>query len=360
MRLKDGASLDRRRCRSSRRAASGSTSRSASAAIPRGRIIEIYGPESSGKTTLTLHAIAQVQKTGGVAAFIDAEHALDPTYARKLGVKTDELLVSQPDYGEQALEIADMLVRFERGRHHRDRLGRRARAEGRDRGRHGRQPRRPAGAADEPGAPQAHRHGRALQLPARLHQPDPHEDRRHVRQPGDDDGRQRAQVLREPSGSTSAASAPSRRPRPPAARTRPSSATARASRSSRTSWPRRSARSSSTSSTARASRARATSLDLGSELGIVEKSGAWFSFGGDRIGQGRENAKAYLEQHPEVHRQGRGADPCQARASSAARRSGRPAERRRRGQRPLGRETQARHGPQARELARPAASCRSG
>ena len=78
---------------------------------PRGRIMEIYGPESSGKTTLTLHAIAQIQKNGGVAAFIDAEHALDPTYARKLGVKTDELLVSQPDYGEQALEIADMLVR---------------------------------------------------------------------------------------------------------------------------------------------------------------------------------------------------------------------------------------------------------
>ncbi|HEY1958717.1 MAG TPA: recombinase RecA [Polyangiaceae bacterium] len=78
---------------------------------PKGRIMEIYGPESSGKTTLTLHAIASVQRMGGVAAFIDAEHALDPTYARKLGVKTDELLVSQPDYGEQALEIADMLVR---------------------------------------------------------------------------------------------------------------------------------------------------------------------------------------------------------------------------------------------------------
>ncbi len=78
---------------------------------PRGRIMEIYGPESSGKTTLTLHAIASVQKAGGVAAFIDAEHALDPSYARKLGVKTDELLVSQPDFGEQALEIADMLVR---------------------------------------------------------------------------------------------------------------------------------------------------------------------------------------------------------------------------------------------------------
>jgi recombination protein RecA len=78
---------------------------------PRGRIMEVYGPESSGKTTLTLHAIASVQRRGGVAAFIDAEHALDVTYARKLGVKTDELLISQPDYGEQALEIADMLVR---------------------------------------------------------------------------------------------------------------------------------------------------------------------------------------------------------------------------------------------------------
>ncbi len=78
---------------------------------PRGRIIEIYGPESSGKTTLTLHAIANVQKRGGVAAFIDAEHALDVTYAKKLGIRTDELLISQPDYGEQALEIADMLVR---------------------------------------------------------------------------------------------------------------------------------------------------------------------------------------------------------------------------------------------------------
>src|SRR3954465_6604367 len=78
---------------------------------PRGRIVEIYGPESSGKTTLTLHAIARVQRQGGVAAFIDAEHALDVTYARKLGVKTNELLISQPDYGEQALEIADMLVR---------------------------------------------------------------------------------------------------------------------------------------------------------------------------------------------------------------------------------------------------------
>ncbi len=79
--------------------------------LPRGRVIEIFGPEASGKTTLTLHCIAEVQKTGGVAAFIDAEHALDLTYARKLGVQADDLLVSQPDTGEQALEIAETLVR---------------------------------------------------------------------------------------------------------------------------------------------------------------------------------------------------------------------------------------------------------
>ena len=79
--------------------------------LPRGRIVEIYGPESSGKTTLALHAIAEAQKRGGTCAFLDAEHALDPTYARKLGVDVDNLLISQPDAGEQALEIADTLVR---------------------------------------------------------------------------------------------------------------------------------------------------------------------------------------------------------------------------------------------------------
>ena len=79
--------------------------------LPKGRIVEVYGPESSGKTTIALHAIASAQRAGGVAAFIDAEHALDPEYAKKLGVNIDELLVSQPDTGEQALEIADMLIR---------------------------------------------------------------------------------------------------------------------------------------------------------------------------------------------------------------------------------------------------------
>ena len=79
--------------------------------VPRGRIVEIYGPESSGKTTLTLHIVAEAQKNGGKAAFIDAEHALDPVYAKNLGVDVENLLVSQPDTGEQALEICDMLVR---------------------------------------------------------------------------------------------------------------------------------------------------------------------------------------------------------------------------------------------------------
>ncbi len=79
--------------------------------LPKGRVVEVYGPESSGKTTIALHVIAEAQKNGGVAAFIDAEHALDPIYAKNLGVNTDELLISQPDTGEQALEIAEMLVR---------------------------------------------------------------------------------------------------------------------------------------------------------------------------------------------------------------------------------------------------------
>ena len=120
-------------------------------------MVEIYGPESSGKTTLALHAIAEAQKKGGICAFIDAEHALDPVYARKLGVNVDDLLISQPDAGEQALEIADTLVRSGAV----DvlvidsvaALVPRAELEGEM----GDMPARPAGAADEPGAAQAHR-----------------------------------------------------------------------------------------------------------------------------------------------------------------------------------------------------------
>ena len=123
---------------------------------PRGRVVEIYGPESSGKTTLALHAIARGAARGRRRAFIDAEHALDVDYARAIGVETDKLLVSQPDTGEQALDITEMLVRSRRRRSRRHRLGRGAHAEGRDRGRDGRRAHGPAGAADEPGAAQAH------------------------------------------------------------------------------------------------------------------------------------------------------------------------------------------------------------
>jgi len=115
--------------------------------VPRGRVIEIYGPESGGKTTLTLHIIAEAQKMGGQAAFIDAEHALDPIYARKLGVDVDNLLVSQPDNGEQALEIAETLISLEWRGYYRGGFGRRARAARRARRRHGRSADGPAGGA---------------------------------------------------------------------------------------------------------------------------------------------------------------------------------------------------------------------
>ena len=165
--------------------------------IPRGRITEIFGPESSGKTTLCQHVLAEAQKRGGVVAFIDVEHALDPGYARACGVNVDELLVSQPDTGEQALEITETLIRSGgidcvvldsvaalvpraeiEGEMGDSFVGIQARL-------------------DEPGAAQADRRGQPLQHGARLHQPAAREDRRHVRQPGDDAGRPRAQVLRQ-------------------------------------------------------------------------------------------------------------------------------------------------------------------
>ena len=164
--------------------------------LPRGRIIEIYGPESSGKTTLALHVIAEAQKSGGVGAFVDAEHALDPVYAGKLGVDLDDLLVSQPDTGEQALEIADTLVRSGAI----DvlvidsvaALTPRAELEGEM----GDSPAGPAGPPDEPGPAQAHRLGLQVEDHGDLHQPDPHEDRRDVRLAGNHHGRQRPEILR--------------------------------------------------------------------------------------------------------------------------------------------------------------------
>ena len=137
--------------------------------VPRGRIIEIYGPESSGKTTLALHIVAEAQKRGGEVAFIDAEHALDPGYARALGVDIDSMLISQPDTGEQGLEICEALVRS----------GAidvvvvdsvaALTTPGRDRGGHGRLPRGPAGPAHEPGPAEAGRLHLQDQLRGHLH-----------------------------------------------------------------------------------------------------------------------------------------------------------------------------------------------
>jgi recombination protein RecA len=266
---------------------------------PRGRIIEIYGPESSGKTTLTLHAIAEIQKTGGVAAFIDAEHALDPTYARKLGVKTDELLVSQPDYGEQALEIADMLVRSNAV----DiividsvaALVPKAEIEGDMGDSHvGLQARLMSQALRKLtsnvarsncllvfinqirmkigvmfGSPETTTGGNALKFYASV--------RLDIRRIG---------AIKE------AATTGGKDPAVVGNRTRVKVVKNKMAPPFREVefdilYGQGISRS-------------GDIVDLASELGIIEKSGAWFSFGSDRIGQGRENAKTYLEQHPEA------------------------------------------------------------
>ena len=279
--------------------------------LPRGRVVEIYGPESSGKTTLTLHVIAEAQKLGGVCAFVDAEHALDPIYARKLGVNLEDLLISQPDTGEQALEITDTLVR--------------------------------SGAVDvlvidsvaaltpraeiegemgdvQPGL-QARLMSQALRkltasisrsnTHGHLHQPDPHEDRRDVRLARDDDRRQCAEILRL----GAARHPPHRRDQGPR-RGRP--ATRPASKWSRTRSRRRSSRSNSTSCMARASPRFGELVDLGVKAGVVEKSGAWFSYDSQRLGQGRENAKTFLKQNPEAAAAHRTGDPRERRPDRRA------------------------------------------
>ena len=265
---------------------------------PRGRIVEIYGPESSGKTTLTLHAIANVQRQGGVAAFIDAEHALDVGYAKKLGVKTDELLISQPDYGEQALEIADMLVRSgavdlvvidsvaalvpkaeiegDMGDSH---VGLQARLMSQAL-------RKVTGSVNRShcmifftnqirmkigvmfGSPETTTGGNALKFYASV--------RLDVRRigaikeagpPGKDmvvvGNRTRVKVVKNKMA-------------PPFREVEFDLLYGEG-----------------------VSR-EGDLVDLGAECGAVEKSGAWFGFGGDRIGQGRENAKQFLREHPDV------------------------------------------------------------
>ena len=266
---------------------------------PRGRIVEIYGPESSGKTTLTLHAIASVQRAGGVAAFIDAEHALDPAYARKLGVKTDELLVSQPDYGEQALEIADMLVRSnavdiivvdsvaalvpkaeiegDMGDSH---VGLQARLMSQAL-------RKLTGTVARSncllvfinqirmkigvmfGSPETTTGGNALKFYASV--------RLDIRRIG--------QIKEAAAGDKKDPVAIGNRTRVKVVKNKMAPPFREVefdilyghgiSKSG-------------------------DIIDLATDLGIVDKSGAWFSYSGERIGQGRENAKTYLEQHPQL------------------------------------------------------------
>ncbi|MBX3234134.1 MAG: recombinase RecA [Labilithrix sp.] len=266
---------------------------------PKGRIIEVYGPESSGKTTLTLHAIANVQKAGGVAAFIDAEHALDPAYARKLGVKTDELLVSQPDYGEQALEIADMLVRSnavdiiivdsvaalvpkaeiegDMGDSH---VGLQARLMSQAL-------RKLTGTVARSncllvfinqirmkigvmfGSPETTTGGNALKFYASV--------RLDIRRIG--------QIKEAASGDKKDPVAIGNRTRVKVVKNKMAP-------------PFREVEFDILYGHG-ISKA-GDLIDLATDLGIVDKSGAWFSYNGERIGQGRENAKTYLEQHPQL------------------------------------------------------------
>ncbi|MBE0598658.1 MAG: recombinase RecA [Desulfuromonadales bacterium] len=262
--------------------------------VPRGRVIEIFGPESSGKTTLTLHIIAEAQKKGGIAAFIDAEHALDIHYARKLGVKTDDLLVSQPDTGEQALEITEVLVRSgaidvlvvdsvaalvpkaeiegEMGDSH---MGLQARLMSQAL-------RKLTGTISKSnccvifinqirmkigvmfGNPETTTGGNALKFYASV--------RMDIRKTaslkqGQDvvGNRTRVKVVKN--------------------KVAPPFKEAEFDIMYGTGISR-----------------VGDLIDLGSDSGIIEKSGAWYSFGGERIGQGRENAKQFLLEHPETAR----------------------------------------------------------
>ena len=263
--------------------------------LPRGRVVEIYGPESSGKTTLTLQVIAEVQKAGGTAAFIDAENALDVTYAGKLGVKTEDLLISQPDTGEQALEIADMLVRSGaidvividsvaaltpkaeiEGEMGEPQMGLQARLMS--------QALRKLTANIKRtntlvifinqirmkigvlfGNPETTTGGNALKFYASVRM-----DIRRIGALKEGDniigGRARVKVVKN--------------------KMAPPFKEAEFDILYGTGISR-----------------DGEIVDLGSEMGIVEKSGAWYSFGGERIGQGREAAKQFLKEHPETANQ---------------------------------------------------------
>ncbi|GIO38128.1 protein RecA [Paenibacillus antibioticophila] len=260
--------------------------------FPRGRIIEVYGPESSGKTTVALHAIAEVQKLGGQAAFIDAEHALDPLYAKNLGVNIDELLLSQPDTGEQALEIADALVRTgaveilvvdsvaalvpkaeiegEMGDSH---VGLQARLMSQAM-------RKLSGSLSKSktiaifinqlrekvgvsfGSPEVTPGGRALKFYSSV--------RLDVRR------METIKLGNETVGSRTRIKVVKNKVAPPFKQIEVDMMYGEGISK------------------------EATLLDLGVELNVIEKSGSWFSYAGDRLGQGRENAKQFLKEHPEV------------------------------------------------------------
>jgi recombination protein RecA len=260
--------------------------------FPRGRIIEVFGPESSGKTTVALHAIAEVQKLGGQAAFIDAEHALDPLYAKNLGVNIDELLLSQPDTGEQALEIADALVRTgaveilvvdsvaalvpkaeiegDMGDSH---VGLQARlmsqAMRKLSGSLSRsktiaifinQLREKVGVSF--GSPEVTPGGRALKFYSSV--------RLDVRR------METIKLGNETVGSRTRIKVVKNKVAPPFKQVEVDMMYGEGISK------------------------EATLLDLGVELNVIEKSGSWFSYAGDRLGQGRENAKQFLKEHPEV------------------------------------------------------------
>lgn len=260
--------------------------------FPRGRIIEVYGPESSGKTTVALHAIAEVQKLGGQAAFIDAEHALDPLYAKNLGVNIDELLLSQPDTGEQALEIADALVRTgaveilvvdsvaalvpkaeiegEMGDSH---VGLQARLMSQAM-------RKLSGSLSKSktiaifinqlrekvgvsfGSPEVTPGGRALKFYSSV--------RLDVRR------METIKLGNEMVGSRTRIKVVKNKVAPPFKQVEVDMMYGEGISK------------------------EATLLDLGVELNVIEKSGSWFSYAGDRLGQGRENAKQFLKEHPEI------------------------------------------------------------
>ena len=287
--------------------------------LPRGRIVEIYGPESSGKTTLTLHCIAEAQKAGGVCAFVDAEHALDPSYARKLGVDIDELLISQPDTGEQALEIADTLVRSlaidlvvidsvaalvpraelegEMGDSH---MGLQARLMSQALRKltasihrsnciviFTNQIRQKIGVMF--GNPETTTGGNALKFYASVRL-----DIRRIGQIKDRD---------EVVGNQTRVKVVKNKVAPPFRVVEFDIMYGEG-----------------ISKTGEL-------LDLGGRAGVVEKSGSWFSYDSQRIGQGRENAKAYLKEHPEVASRDRGGDPRPGRARRRQRSGDRPPRR---------------------------------